>query len=160
MVSAYRAAAPPSCGPDRPPPSVVVEGYRRLAPDRRLTSASALAERRRLATWTEHRGWRLATIVEERKSPNDGVLGDGLRSAVSRVESRDCDGLVVPSLAHLATWPQGALCVIELILAAGGVFASVDECFDVSTVSGRRRYLRLCQMQSLSPLSPRKRLTR
>jgi hypothetical protein len=69
---------------------------------------------------------------------------------VARVTSSDSDGLVVPNLAHLAASPHDALLVIEVILAAGGVFASIDERLDPSTVSGRRRYLCLCGFCSCS----------
>jgi hypothetical protein len=131
---------------------LAVTGYRRLGVGGWPTCASAASERWRLATWTNRRGWRLASIVEEQASPRHGARGEGLRDAVARVTSRDSDGIVVPNLAHLAASSQDALLVLELILAAGGVFASIDERLDLSTASGRRRYLCLC---GLSPCRSR-----
>ena len=138
--------AAPSFGNDHRPSTVVVEGYRRPVGGSRRASRSPATEAYRLGIWTERRGWKLAAIVEEHASPDCGPWGQGLRGAVCRVESRHSDGMVVPSLAHLAALPQEALSVIELIMAAGGVFASVQECLDLSTASGRRRYLRLCRL--------------
>lgn len=147
-----RGTASLSASPDHRPYAVAVTGYRRLGVGGWPTRASASAERWRLATWTKRRGWRLASIVEEQASPRHGARWEGLADVVARVTSSDSDGIVVPNLAHLAASPQDALLVIELILASGGVFASIEERLDMSTVSGRRRYLCLC---GLCPCSER-----
>jgi Resolvase, N terminal domain len=123
--------------------ALAVTGYQRLGVGGRPTRASAYTERSRLATWTDRRGWRLASILQEQSSSRRA-----LRDAVARVTSRDSDGIVVPSLAHLGGSLLDASLVIERILAAGGVFASIDERLDLSTVSGRRRYLCLCDLSS------------
>ena len=143
-IGSDRGTAPPlSVEPDPRACAVAVTGYRRLGVDGWPTRVSAVAERWRLGTWTQRRGWKLASIVEEQASRH-GTRAEGLADVVARVASSDSDGLVVPNLAHLAPSPPEALLVIELILAAGGVFASIDERLDPSTVSGRRRYLCLC----------------
>ena len=136
MGSDRGAASASSADGDHRSYAVAVDGYRWLGVRGRPTRASASTERSCLATWTDRRGWRLASIVEEQSSSRQA-----LRDAVARVASRDSDGIVVPNLAHLAASSHDALLVLELILAAGGVFASIDERLDLSTVSGRRRYL-------------------
>jgi resolvase-like protein len=143
---AARAELPSSGGRDRLQRTVVVYGYRRPGAGDPLSMVPGPTERWRLEAWTRQREWRLAMVVEEHAWQARPLRREALRGVVDRVTSRDIDGLVVPSLAHLAASPQQALAVIELILAAGGVFASVAEALDLSTATGRRRYLLLCRV--------------
>jgi DNA invertase Pin-like site-specific DNA recombinase len=138
------------CGPGEPwaRRGVVADAYRRWGADGCTIGTVASTERRRLAAWAQQRGWRLATVVDERISRNGAAPGLRLRAAVSRVQSGDSNGIVVLSLVHLAGSPQEALSVVELILAAGGLFASIDDGLDLTTAAGRRRYLALWRLHS------------
>jgi DNA invertase Pin-like site-specific DNA recombinase len=60
-----------------------------------------------------------------------------LEEALARVESRECEAIVVTRLHRIGDSLDNALCAIDRIQAAGGTFVSVLDGIDLSTADGR-----------------------
>lgn len=97
----------------------------------------AAGQRHRLRAWAAYRGWRLARIVEDTLAHTSPGPRPMLCEALERVESRDSDGILTPSIDAIARSLSEAAGVIERIDAARGTFLSVREQVDTSTPAGR-----------------------
>jgi DNA invertase Pin-like site-specific DNA recombinase len=116
---------------------LVVDGYVRSSTKGAWSASRASVQRWQIASWTEARGWRLGHILEEAVSHRPADPAPLLRHALERVESRESDGIVIPTLNQIGTSLTEVLSAIERIQAAGGAFASVCDGIDFSTPTGR-----------------------
>jgi DNA invertase Pin-like site-specific DNA recombinase len=116
---------------------LVVDGYVRSSTEGAWSASRASVQRWQIASWTEARGWRLGRIFEEAVSSRPADPAPLLRHALDRVESRESDGIVIPTLNEIGNSLTEVLGAIERIQAAGGAFASVRDGIDLSTPTGR-----------------------
>jgi DNA invertase Pin-like site-specific DNA recombinase len=115
----------------------LVDGYVGPSLSQGAAASRASVARWQFQRWTAARGWRVGRILEE-ASPQASAAPRRLRElAVERVESYETDGIVTTSLRELGDCLTDVIATIERIDAAGGVFVSLHEDFDLTTAPGR-----------------------
>lgn len=119
---------------------LVVDGYANASPPTGIPAIQwPTIQRSQITAWAADHGWRVARIFEEHEPEDrrDGLAPPALLAAITRVEARETDGIVVSGLRVVgATLPEAVL-VLERIQAAGGVFVSISDGIDLSQPAGR-----------------------
>src|SRR4051812_32988475 len=98
---------------------------------------SPVVQRERILGWAQARGARIGEVFEELDESGARADRPLLQEALRRVEAGQSDGIVVSKLDRFGRSFVDSLAAIERIRAAGGVFASVEDGFDLSTDTGR-----------------------
>jgi hypothetical protein len=117
---------------------LVLDGYLGPSPPAGIPAVQwPEVQRGQISAWAGDRGWRLARIFEDHETDGRRDGSPALLAAISRVESRETDGIVVSALRVVADSLPEAVLALERIQAAGGVFVSVSDGIDLSQPCGR-----------------------
>jgi DNA invertase Pin-like site-specific DNA recombinase len=121
-------------------PQMTVDGYIRVSKVRGRSGASFISpavQRERIERYAALRGHEVGLIHEELDESGGRADRPKLLLALERIEARETGGLIVAKLDRFGRSLLEGLAAVERIKKAGGVFASVDDGFDLSTDSGQ-----------------------
>ena len=119
---------------------LVVDGYANASPPAGIPAVQwPQIQRGQITAWAADHGWRVARIFEEHgpAGRRDDLASPALLAAISRVEARETDGIVVSGLRVVGASLPEAVLVLERIQAAGGVFVSISDGIDLSQPTGQ-----------------------
>jgi DNA invertase Pin-like site-specific DNA recombinase len=119
---------------------VFVEGYIRVSDASRRHGErfiSPVEQREAIERWADQRGFSLMEVYEELDESGARADRPLLEQAVSRIEARVSNGLVVTHVDRFGRSLLDGLQVIERIRACDGEFYAVADGLDTSTDAGR-----------------------
>ena len=100
-------------------------------------SRSPQSQQDRIRSWATHNGYEVARVHVEPDQSGAKADRPKLVEALTRIEHRETDGIVVGRLDRPGRSLVDGLAFIERIQRAGGTFASVNDGFDLTTDTGR-----------------------
>lgn len=98
---------------------------------------SPAVQRERIEAWATAHGHRIVVLHEELDESGARADRPKLLAAIARVEAGESDGVIVAKLDRFGRSLVDGLQLIERLQAAGGVFVSVADGFDLTTDTGR-----------------------
>jgi site-specific DNA recombinase len=125
---------------DRSQGPIVVDGYVRVSTVRDRGGPSFISpevQRDQIEAWAKLNGARIGKVFEELNESGGRSDRPKLLEALDRIESGASQGLVVAKLDRFGRSLIDGLSKIDRIIAAGGIFVSVQDGLDLSTPTGK-----------------------
>src|SRR5262249_4696444 len=119
---------------------MIVDGYVRVSQVSGRGGArfiSPIVQREQIEAWAKAHGAVVGEVHEELDESGARADRPLLLRAIERVETKECDGVVVAKLDRFGRSLVDSLAAIERIRKAGGTFVSVQDGLDLSTDTGK-----------------------